>query len=181
MNKRSLTFALASICILTSSLAAAEPTLPKLPLPAPTFRTPALLRCIDPAATSVDFAMVSRTSQFAGRVRITGKVKNVGNSAYESGPRQQTAQLYEIVPGARPRLVATTAFQNLAPNTEVAVSFVRDWNASSPAEGEFPPSYRVVVSYDPDILLDGNTKNDDCRTNNNTLERSGSALNALFH
>jgi hypothetical protein len=36
------------------------------------------------------------------------------------------------------------------------------------------------VSYDPDIRLDGNPKNDDCNTSNNVRDRAGSELSALF-
>lgn len=178
------------LSLLFSSVAFADlpapPVAPKpvttVPIaPLPTLRVPPVLTCPDPAAVSIDYTMVSRASRFAGRVRISGKVKNVGGAAYLSGPNQQIAQLYEIVPGGRPRLVASHAFQNLAPNGEVTVSFERDWNASSPAEGEFPPTYRLMIVYDPDILLDGNPRNDDCGRANNTRDRAGSDINALFH
>jgi hypothetical protein len=109
-----------------------------------------------------------------------GTVKNVGGAPYVSGPNQQIAQLYEINPGGRPRLVASRAFQNLAPNEAVTVTFERDWNSASPAEGEFPPTYRLLVTYDPDIRLDGNTKNDDCNSGNNVKDRAGSDINGLF-
>jgi hypothetical protein len=178
------------LSLLFSSVALADPpapsvapkpvtTVPVAPLPTLRVPPPALV-CPDPAAVSIDYSMVSRASRFAGRVRIAGKVKNVGGAAYVSGPNQQVAQLYEIVPGGRPRLVASQAFQNLAPNAEVTVSFERDWNASSPAEGEFPPSYRLMIVDDPDILLDGNPRNDDCGRTNNTRDRAGSDINAMF-
>lgn len=154
--------------------------------PQPSIKLPTPIRiipqCADPAATAVDFTVLSRsaTSRFQGRVRITGKVKNLGAQAFESRPGQQTAQLIETPLGGRPRIVATVPFVNLAPNQEISVSFDRNWDASSPAEGEFPPSYKVVLSFDPDIYIDGNTKNDDCVTTNNTKERSSADINAMF-
>ena len=137
-------------------------------------------QCPDPAAHELGFSIVSRTSQFAGRVRIVGTARNVGAAPYESGPNQQSLQLYESIPGGTPRMVAQQAFQNLAPGAEVSVRYERDWNSSSPAEGEFPPSYKLMVVYDPDIRLDSNTKNDDCNNANNSKERNGSEINALF-
>ena len=71
-------------------------------------------------------------------------------------------------------------FEDLAAGGEITVSFERAWDASSPAEGEFPPTYTLRISFDPDIFIDGNEQNDDCRTSNNRLERSGSGINDLF-
>ncbi len=186
--KRTLLPVLASLFVCSAASVASADPLPVAPvkpvspittaIPLP--RTPILLACPDPSASSIDFALVSRATRFTGRVRVTGTVKNVGGAPYVSGANQQLALLYEIPLGGRPRLVAQRAFQNLAPNEVATVTFDRDWNASSPAEGEFPPNYRLVISYDPDILLDSNPKNDDCGASNNTRERSSSPVNALF-
>lgn len=138
------------------------------------------LSCADPMAQGVNYTLVNRTTRFQGRVRITGVVRNQGTATYQSGVNQQIAYLYEQNPGAQPRLVAQRAFQNLTPGQEVTVVFERTWNSSSPSEGEFPPSYIVDIGYDPDIRLDGNLNNDDCRLGNNRLERHGTEINALF-
>lgn len=136
--------------------------------------------CPDPAAARIDFSIVSRTSQFAGVVRIAGVVRNVGAASYESGPTQQSVLLYEVPIGGTAALKANQAFQNLAPGEEVTVTYERNWDSSSSAEGEFPPDYRIILSYDPDIYLDGNPMNDDCNGSNNDLTRSGADINALF-
>ncbi|MCS7021256.1 MAG: hypothetical protein NZU63_05450 [Gemmataceae bacterium] len=88
--------------------------------------------------------------------------------------------MYEVPLGGRPRLVARLPFERLNQGQELRVRVIRTWDASSPAEGEFPPSYRLVIAYDPDIRLDGNPHNDDVDLHNNTLERSGDAINRLF-
>lgn len=140
-------------------------------------------RCPDLAAHEIQFQLIRRdpASQFRGRVRMTGVVRNVGLVAYNSGLGQQVAYLYEQQLGvSTPRLVAEQPFQNLAPGQEVRVSFERDWNGSSPAEGEFSPLYKLLIGYDPDIYKDGNTKNDDCNRINNQLERSGSDINSTY-
>ena len=133
------------------------------------------ITCPDPAADRIEFSIINKTSQYQGRVRITGVVKNLGG-AYESGPNQQSAYLID----GTYTIVATKAFQNLAHGEEVAVIYERDWDASSPGEGEFPPTYKLVIAYDPDINTDGNTKNDDCNTSNNVKTRSGSDMNTMF-
>src|SRR5262245_33899036 len=179
---RALLIAAASLFL--TSIASADvpkplpstPVLPVLPI------KPLLLQCQgpDPAAVSLNFAVSARTTRFAGRVRITGTVKNIGTAPYISGPEQQLVNLYEMVPGGPSRLVASRRFQNEAINEEITVSYERAWNSSSPAEGEFPPTYKLIVTYDPDIRLDGNTKNDDCNGANNARERSGGDINAMF-
>ncbi|MBU0483890.1 MAG: hypothetical protein KKB30_05185 [Proteobacteria bacterium] len=139
-----------------------------------------VLTCPDPAADVIDFWIVNRGTQFAGTVEIKGTVKNVGTASYESRANQQMAQLYEAPLGGAGRLVASQSFQNLTAGQTVTVSYSRQWNASSPSEGEFPPNYRLLVVYDPDISMDGNAKNDDCNGVNNQKERSGADINALF-
>ena len=165
--------------------ALAQVQAPRVTAPTLCDKNPALCRnvtikptCPDPAA-QVDFRVVRRDNRFAGLVEIKASVKNLG-LPYVTSPNQQALYLYELVPGAAPRLVATQRFANLASGEVASVGFTRTWNSSSPAEGEFPPSYRAVISYDPDIAIDGNPKNDDCRPANNAFERSGTEINALL-
>ncbi len=58
----------------------------------------------------------------------------------------------------------------------MSFSVDRSWNIAD----EFPSTFRLVIVYEPDIRNDGNPKNDDCRMNNNTLERTGADMNPLF-
>lgn len=176
---------ISSVMLWTAS-ATAAPT-PKAPIqrsdavPRPVLPKPVIAprQCPDLAA-SVEFRVIERYKDgFTGRVEITAKVQNRG-AEYVSGATQQSLNLYEKVPGARDRLIATVPFQNLAPNASQSVSFTRDWNRSSPAEGEFPPAYKAIISFDPDIRLDSNPKNDDCQSNNDQAERSGSEINTLL-
>jgi len=138
--------------------------------------------CPDPAAHEIRFEIVNRTSQFNGRVRITGIVKNVGGKAFTSGPNQAKAYLYQLPPGATTggTIVAQREFTNLAVDATFSLSYERNWRSSSAAEGEFPPTYRLLISYDPDIYMDNNKDNDDCNQGNNKKDRSGSEINDLF-
>ncbi len=125
----------------------------------------------NPAVDRIDFTLVSGGGTM-GDVRIDGVVENKGGGAFDSSAGQQRVQLFEGT-----TLVATQEFVRLDPGETVTVSFVRiDFDTTN----EFPPDYRVVITYDPDISTDGNDNNDDCATSDNALERSGSEINDLF-
>jgi hypothetical protein len=139
------------------------------------FTVEAAPRPPDPAVQPIGFQIVSCKSRYTARIRITGVITNRGGP-FESRSGQQSVVLYE---GQR-QLVAKKPFQNLAPGASVNVVYERDWNSSSPSEGEFPPTYKLIISYDPDIRMDGNTKNDDTVSANNSTERSGREINDLI-
>ena len=142
--------------------------------------------CPDPAAFEIRFQIVRKTSQFQGRVRITGVVKNIGGKAFVSGPNQAKAYLYQLPPGVPcpnatgGTIVAQREIRNLAAGATMELNFERDWNSSSPNEGEFPSCYRLLITYDPDIYMDANKDNDDCNQNNNKKDRSGTEINDML-
>ncbi|MCA9170886.1 MAG: hypothetical protein KDB23_24595 [Planctomycetales bacterium] len=135
---------------------------------------------VDLAAWRIEANIVRSISPFVAEIEVVGYVRNVGTLNYESSTTQQVARLYEINPGGAPRLVASQPFANLAPGQEVAVRYTRNWDRSSPAEGEFPPSYRLAIEFDPDIAFDGNPLNDDRVQPNNATELAGSLINGLW-
>lgn len=134
--------------------------------------------CTDLSA-NVKFKIIQRHDRFRANVKITGVVKNISRTNFRSSA-QAMIQLYEIVPGAAPRLVASRTISNLDAGRSASVSYRRHWNISSPAEGEFPPTYRACIVYDPDIALDNNRFNDDCKSRNNCASRSGTEISRLF-
>ncbi|MEQ1797150.1 MAG: hypothetical protein ABL872_04310 [Lacibacter sp.] len=134
-----------------------------------------LKKDIDLSAAEIKFSIVSVKDRFNGTVKIEGVVKNVGRGNYTSGDNQQTVLLYEEVPGLSPKLVASRNFQNVPVNGTVSVSFTRNWRTAD----EFPPSYIVMIVFDPDIYIDGNDNNNDANSANNRISKSGSAINAL--
>ena len=143
-------------------------------------------KCPDPAAVQIRFDIVSRYSQFKGRIRITGIVKNIGEKEFISGPNQAKAYLYQLPPGVPPAqatggiVVAQKEIRNLAQGAILKLTWERDWNSASPSEGEFPNSYRLLISLDPDIYKDANKNNDDCNQGNNKKDRSGEDINNLL-
>lgn len=142
--------------------------------------------CADPAAHELRFDIVRRDSQFKGRIRITGIVKNIGGKAFVSDPKQAGIYLYELPAGVPPasattgKIVAQRQIASLPAGAMMSLTYERNWNSSSPAEGEFPNSYRLLITYDPDIYMDANKQNDDCKQGNNKKDRSGTEINDML-
>lgn len=138
---------------------------------------------IDIEATEINFSIANREN-FVADATITGTVTNIRDD-FRSGENQQSVLLYERslgTPSGNPgNLVAQQNFANLDAGATITVSYTRRWNASSPAEGEFPPDYILVLTYDPDLFIDGNDENDDTNTDNNRVERNGQGINMLFN
>lgn len=139
--------------------------------------------CPDPAVVSLSAEILSHSPEWPdtqGEVAIVGMVRNVGGAAFESSPRQQELVLYQGDSTSDLEPVQRKTFQNLAPGEEVRIIYRRDWDAASPAEGEFPPIYSLWILYDPDIAIDGSESNDDCNLDNNAREMDGDEINRLF-
>jgi hypothetical protein len=129
------------------------------------------LRGANPAAHGIDFHIIRRDTKFRGQVRITGVVKNTGNAQFQG--RNSEARLM-----SGNRVLARATFSRLRPGQELRVHYVRNWNSSSPSEGEFPPTYTLKIVYDTDDVLGG--PNNDVSLKNNQRSRSGRDINKLF-
>ena len=136
-----------------------------------------LNQCPDPAVVDIKFSIVRKYSKYRARVRITGVVKNIGKADYISNPNQQTIVL-DSGDAAHPLKVIP--FKDLRAGQTIIITHEVDWDISSPNEGEFPPTFRVYILYDPDITMDENTKNDDCNSKNNSMSKSGRAINDMI-
>jgi hypothetical protein len=138
----------------------------------------------DPAVVRFEFSInKDKFHPTRGTAHITAVVKNIGDAPYTTTPAQQNIQIFEQPLGrasAGPAKKVCT-FGNLTVGQEVRCQYDRPWDSSSPGEGEFPPNYKAMIVYDPDIGLDGNPKNDDKNAKNNSLTASGSAINDRFH
>ena len=119
---------------------------------------PTALRCPDPAVEALTAQWISGGPR-AGRIRISGIVKNIGGAPYISGTGQQMFSLYEDN-----RVIRSLDFGDLAPGASRSIQYELDWSTSS----EFNPAYRFEINYDPDLYIDGNPQNDDCRRGNNS-------------
>jgi len=121
----------------------------------------------------IQYSLVNQTSDTAGTVLVKGVVQNIGLADFLSDPNQQSVQLW-----ADGVMVALTLFEDLAVDATVTVEEELGWDT----ESEFPPveHYQLIVTYDPDILLDDKVENDDCRFSNNSILRSKAGIDALF-
>ena len=104
-------------------------------------------------------------------------------------PGQQTERKTKVMEADKQVERQTTADKPLVRQTTttskgdgpvVRVQFDRDWDSRSPNLGEFPPSYRLVITYPSKLPGDNNPRNDDCNLNNNVKTRSGADINTLF-
>ena len=129
-------------------------------------KTNTLLASIDPAVTSITFALVKLSS--GDKLKITGTVTNKGNSDFESGENQQMIQLWEIrSPGER-QMLRQMLFSRLNSGQELKITH----EVPYPKKGKgSTPEYQVIIVYDPDILSDANKKNDDSNASNNTMTK----------
>lgn len=104
----------------------------------------------------VDLAVFATQANVGERVRITYGVRNISRHDYVSGRNQQAIVFSKD--GSR---LAYKAFANLAAGRALS------WSATVARPFEFPNTYKVAYSVDPDIRIDGNSANDDCRRANN--------------
>jgi hypothetical protein len=136
---------------------------------------------VDLAVTDITFSITGidhNAQDFEGTATITAVITNIGADPYVSNSNQQGVLLYEqdlgLVVGT---IVVDQEFGNLGVGESITVSYSRAWNQSSPAEGEFPPNYRAVITFDPDLYIDGNSSNDDALSTNNERTESSEELN----
>ena len=136
---------------------------------------------IDLQATAINFS-IEKETDFAGTATITGIVTNIGSENFVSSTNQQRILLYERPSGSSGTgtLIGEVNFTTLNAGEQLTVSYTRNWDSSSPGEGEFPPNYVLQITYDPDITVDGNENNDDKNSANNSLTENGKAINDLF-
>jgi hypothetical protein len=126
--------------------------------------------CPNPAVR-LAASIANRTSDFTGIIHIDVDLHNWGRQSFRSHPKQQSLQIYE-----NERLLLNRPFNRLEPGETLTVTVPRTWNTSI----EFPPSYRAMIQYDPDIVIDGNPANDDCRLRDNQRTITGESINRLF-
>ena len=134
--------------------------------------------CPDLAFTQVFVEQVGPDRGNGHDVVIVAQLVNQGSEDYRSSPDQQQVGIYEEAPGRNPRQVAIEDIggrrdgEMLMRESGAIRYTLRNWRASD----EFPPSYRFQLKFDPDILRDGNSANDDCKAGNNEITISGEKI-----
>ncbi len=132
-------------------------------------------RCFGPdlRAKEIEYSLVNRTGPSSGTILIKGIVDNVGQDDFESVAGSQSIELW-----ADGSPVATTAFTDVVVDAIVTVEYELSWDTQS--ELVAVQTYKLIVSYDPDIYDDGIETNDDCRSSNNMLIRGTSGIATLL-
>lgn len=146
---------LLSLCLLTpvtaDSFVITRPTFkkinPGLLLPAPS-RLPKTKVCPDIGVT----AQQSRIAN--GKTLVTIKVVNGSSADYVSGAGQQALVI------SRNGRSQHVPFSTVRRGKQVV------WRETLSAI-QHPVTYSAAISFDPDIFVDGNPHNDDCRRSNN--------------
>ena len=112
-------------------------------------------------------------------VTLTAEVRNEGLQAYLSDANQQAIYIYLQPMGGDSILLNEPGFffQNLASEESVETSLELEWSAIS---NEFPNSYKAYIAYDPDIGIDNNPDNDDCRLENNEMTIDGMDIKQMW-
>lgn len=137
--------------------------------------------CADPAA-DIELALISKSGPGAGRVRITGVVKNLGNAAWTATSPSHHLQvvLARRSSGARPEgepVQPAIAIRQLAPGQQYRVDYQTDWGTDKKDSqarfiARFFDSGKIgarPASYRPD-----------CRSDNNRKEITAVDINRLF-
>ena len=132
---------------------------------------------IDIQALTITYSLVSTSTPTTGTVELTGVIKNIGNADYSSTAGQQILSLIQRPAGTTTETVLETKdFLLVQKGAELTIITQIPWDVAH----EFQPDLILRVSYDPDLLEDGNTANDDKNSENNEYILAGNLVNDLF-
>jgi hypothetical protein len=133
---------------------------------------------VDLKAEELSYSLVSKSSPTTGVIRISGKIKNIGNANFSSTIQQQHAAIYERVPGTTTEVEEIALnFTTMSAGEENTFFYDKNWDTTI----EFQPEFILRIVMDPDITLDGNLNNDDVNFNNHQIILQGNEINSLFN
>lgn len=159
------------VLVLASAPAAAQVPKPTVPSVRPVV-TPIQQLCRDPATVVLISRVVSQRRD-SGVLDLEGQVVNKGNAAFVSPAVQARVQILESRPhGLPPLVLVDRPLENLPPGHGGVIQVRRAFTRNQ----QFPPTFSLILSYDPDILHDGNLQNDDCNQSNNRIDLAGSVI-----
>jgi hypothetical protein len=155
--------------------ALAAPTA-KLPLPSPSplpgnkFPTPVLNLC--PDAPDLSVQVQSTSSSTKDWLYVCTPIKNAGGAQWSSSAAQLGLNVSTSLGGTK----SLSGFATLAPGSSFtrcgwvkANGLIRAGHDTAKfGECQATLTVTTALSFDPDILLDGNEANDDCKASNNT-------------
>ncbi|MDO9222911.1 MAG: hypothetical protein Q7U20_04270 [Caulobacter sp.] len=160
---------IATVSIAASAMAG--PITPKTFQPGPVLPAGATLPgftlgcVVDPAIVSVTLTKGARR----GQVRISYVITNAGSSAWRSGANQQGAHLRAVNGNTGGVFASDRPLPGSAGAGAVMQRFTSPMINNAFDDFEFGGHLELAITYDPDILIDGNRCNDDANADNNTL------------
>lgn len=178
MNQSSLRLVALAFAALTAGSGLADGPTPLRPIDGPIIAP--IRRCpgVDPVVASFQAKLVNRYSSTRGRVQLTAKIKNYGMQDFVSRAGQQSIQMIRDWGYGRPDSLRSRDFAQLNRTETITLTYSLDWTLSN----EFPPEkFTVYIGLDPDIYMDGNKLNDDCRQGNNVRHITREQVDALFN
>ena len=125
--------------------------------------------CTDLKITKILVDDINRRPDKSYDFTLYGYLVNASGSDWVSSEGQQSVYIYK-----NKELARDAPFQNMYNNTSTGFHLeVQNWKLNNPN----PPNYSYRITYDPDIHVDGNDKNNDCSSKNNTMTISGEKIN----
>lgn len=164
------TSVLTATLLATASIAATALAEPLTIKPGSTIRPagfpPPTLSCVaDPAIVSVTLTKGARR----GQVSISYVVANAGASSWRSGANQQAVYLNAVNANTGRAFTTTRTLTGSAASGAVMQRFTTPMIANAFDDLEFGGHVDLMLSYDPDIAIDGNCANDDRNAGNNRV------------
>ncbi|GAB4514127.1 MAG: hypothetical protein Tsb0026_19280 [Sulfuricaulis sp.] len=143
--------------------------------------TSGAIPCADPMA-DIELALISRSGPNAGRVRITGIVKNLGNAAWTATSPSHHLQmvLARKDAGAQPEgepVQPAVAIRQLTPGQQYRIDYQADWDTDrKDSQARF-----IVRFFDSgEIGARPASYRPDCHSDNNRKEITAADINRLF-
>lgn len=160
---------IATVSIAASAMAgpiAPKGVTPAFQLPPGSTLPTAVLYCtVDPSIVSVTLTKGARR----GQVQISYTIANAGSSAWRSGANQQLVHLRAVNANTGGTFVLDRTLTGTAAAGATMARVTTPMINNAFDDFEFAGSLDVAISYDPDILIDGNRCNDDADTGNNVV------------
>jgi hypothetical protein len=136
----------------------------------------------DLGAEMINYEIVKQIDPGTVRVKITGKVKNLGAKDFHAGKNQTIAQLSEgsRTPDNTFTVVVEKEILSLPVGEFFILEYERDWEIADLEKFDGQPYYRLEIKYSPNILQDDNPDNDDRVSKNDRRERTTKELRRIW-
>ncbi len=136
----------------------------------------------DLGAEMINYEIIKQIDADTLRVKIIGKVKNLGSKDFFCSKNQTVAQLSEgsRTPENTFKIIVEKEILSLPVGEFFLLEYERDWEIADLDKFDGQPNYRLELKYSPEILRDNNPDNDDSVAKNNTRTRTTKELRRIW-